>query len=537
MSPALLLLAALAQQAPTDGPGLLTGEVRAAWTGAAVAGAEVVTELGVRTRTDATGGFALELPAGRHTLFVLAEGLVETRVAGQVVRTGGRSRSRIVLLPAGPAPAGSPMDGAVGVPMARRPAGPASEPVVLPPGWPGVSWLSVPDGPLPEEIRVGRRFERTCHGFDVQRIDTVDLDEYTKGVVNAEVGVFRSVAGGVDAAFDTWAAFAVAARSYALWFYLRDPDKEFHIDDTACNQVYRDERDPDIGRAVEATRGVVMVKADGSRTIDKFEYASSCGRHGSRPEYDDGIIPDVTGGHACVGNWCGHDNCAGHQENPNVPGGGKCLVRGVCQWGSVERSQRGDDWEAILAHYQPHLGFVGADGGVDPVESGTLVGFVRELDAASGAAIGGAVVAVADGPTSATDGEGFYRIEDLAAGEVDLTVTADGYRTAQGRAEVHADVTRWRSFALLPVETPDQDAGTDAAVLSDTGTGADSVTGSDVGTEPRADAGTGGPDTGDDLPPGSAGEVPAAASLDGSPTCGCRVGGLARAYVWPLRRR
>ncbi len=521
-----LLCAVLAGPAGAAERGRLAGRVTAAWTGLPVAGAEVVAAAdGTWARTGPAGRFVLELSPGRHTLFLRAPGLAPASLVRQEVQAGVTTETRAELLPDAAPGTGAPATGALGVPPRRRPPGPPSEPVVLP-SWPGVTWLQVPEGPLPDRIRVGRRFERSCSGHEVRRIDEIDLNSYTRGVVNAEVGVFRSVQGGVDAAFETWAAFGVAARSYALWFYLRQPDAEFHIDDTACNQVYKDQRDPDVDRAVDSARGLVLVRDDGTRTIDKFEYASSCGRHGSQPEYQDALVPDDTGGHACVGSWCGHDNCAGHAVNPAVPDLGRCLVRGICQWGAVERSQRGDDWEAILAHYQPNLEVLGPGGGPDPAEPGTLVGFVREEDVAAGPGIAGAVVEVRDGPAATTNGDGFYRLEELEPGEVVLTATADGYHPADAQALVQSGVTRWRSFSLLPLGG-EPDAG-----------GAPDVDAPGPGPDVGPDAGEAAPDTGTGpapvVPAGSAGEV--SGSYAGDPACGCRLS-APRPYLPLLLRR
>ena len=55
------------------------------------------------------------------------------------------------------------------------------------------------------------------------------------------------------------------------------------------------------------------------------------------------IVPDDGFERACVGSWCGHDRYRmAHQDNPFLEAGNRCLVRGVCQWGSLERSVRGD---------------------------------------------------------------------------------------------------------------------------------------------------------------------------------------------------
>jgi hypothetical protein len=141
-----------------------------------------------------------------------------------------------------------------------------------------------------------------------------------------------------------------------LYFYLVNPNGNYtatingrtvryHINDTACHQRYADARHAPIDRAVDATAGEVLVNSN-RRSIDKYEYAASCGRNGTRPEHRTALVSDRPGVTACVGQWCGHNTCAGHEG---------CVVRGVCQWGTLERSKRGDTYAQILAHYQPEL--------------------------------------------------------------------------------------------------------------------------------------------------------------------------------------
>jgi MYXO-CTERM domain-containing protein len=216
-------------------------------------------------------------------------------------------------------------------------------------------WNALVPADLPATIRVARytTAPTSCSG-SIYRIDTLDFEDYVQGVVNAEVGVFHGVEGGSEAAAECWKAFAVAARSYALHFFLSQPYDGYDINDTACNQAYSDDRDAEVSAAAQATAGQILVKASDPDVIDRYFYAASCAEHGTEPAYRQGmILPDPTPVRACVGSWCGHDNCAGHADNPDVPGSDRCLVWGTCQWGSVERSMAGDGYRDILAHYQP----------------------------------------------------------------------------------------------------------------------------------------------------------------------------------------
>ena len=91
---------------------------------------------------------------------------------------------------------------------------------------------------------------RRGKGFLV--INRVDLEEYVKGVVPAEVS-------------STWhpemlKAQAVAARTYALYQQMLSAAREFDVAATVQDQVYRGKQgiDAEILRAVEETRGLVV---------------------------------------------------------------------------------------------------------------------------------------------------------------------------------------------------------------------------------------------------------------------------------------
>lgn len=456
----------------TPGWAEVGGTVRDAWSEAPVGGARVTdAATGETVQSDGAGVFRLGGAQLGATLFVEGGGRALTRyvVRGEQVVIDAWSLS---------GPTGAPARWRL-----HRPPGPMGGPVELPVSNGGPLRLAVEEGALPDTIRVGRRLASSCRDAPVQRVDEIDLDEYVEGVVNAEVGVFRAVQGGPAAAAATWAAFGVAARSYALWFYLRDPDAEFHIDDTACNQVYKDARNADVDAALIPSRGVVMVKASDRRTLDKLEYAASCGEHGSLPEYGsvESLVPDAIPERACAGNWCGHDNCAAHEVNPHVPDAGRCLVRGICQWGAVERSMRGDSWQEILGHYQPHLTLLGLEGVPDPQphpdpdpepepepdpdpapagEIGTLVGFVRN-GTAQGPGIPGATVSAGEIAPVAADADGFYRIEEVPIGQVLVRAEAPDQLAQSQSVDVQAGGTHWASFALLPIDAapPDDDGG------------------------------------------------------------------------------
>ncbi len=241
---------------------------------------------------------------------------------------------------------------------------------------PGFSWtngnqkreLTVTDQ-LPKTIKVARY----CLGDSCKpcsstpdRIDEIDFEDYVKGAVYAEIGVFAHNKQGKRAALETFKTLAVAARTYAYYFYIKRRSEvyKYHINDTVCNQRYEDTRLSIIDEAVDLTKGMVLVKKKDHSILDKIEYASSCGRYGTLPEYRTNTVPDKTGRNDCIGKWCGHNCCAAHEINPDVPNpttpsgckaSKKCLVRGFCQWGMLERGLRGDSYKDIIAHYQPEL--------------------------------------------------------------------------------------------------------------------------------------------------------------------------------------
>ena len=87
-------------------------------------------------------------------------------------------------------------------------------------------------------------------------INRVDLEEYVKGVVPAEVS-------------STWhpemlKAQAVAARTYALYQQMLSATREYDVAATVQDQVYRGKQGIDVGilRAVEETRGLVVTYQD-----------------------------------------------------------------------------------------------------------------------------------------------------------------------------------------------------------------------------------------------------------------------------------
>ena len=106
------------------------------------------------------------------------------------------------------------------------------------------------------EVSVSGLVQLVRRGKGFLVINRVDLEEYVKGVVPAEVS-------------STWhpemlKAQAVAARTYALYQQMLSASREYDVAATVQDQVYRGKQGIDVGilRAVEETRGLVVTYQD-----------------------------------------------------------------------------------------------------------------------------------------------------------------------------------------------------------------------------------------------------------------------------------
>lgn len=446
----LLMVLLLAAPPPQN---VLSGQITDAVDGRPIPMAQVrVDGLEAGTTTDADGAYRIPVPGDEAwRISIDAPGYAPGALANQ--RPGGPpGQARLYPENLWLAPGTPPVFGlGPGTGEGPEPRGPVS--------LQNLSLRASVPAQLPATIRVARYFNTSCTG-SIQRIDEIDFQDYVRGVVNAEVGVFRGVAGGPAAAAECWKAFAIAARSYALHFILTQPYDGYDIKDGACNQVYNDNRDADVSAAVDATLGMILVKKADPNVIDRYFYAASCAEHGTEPGYATGtIIPDATPVRACVGSWCGHDNCAGHADNPEVPGADKCLVWGTCQWGAVERSMNGESFRDILGHYQPNCSIRE----MGTPQKGLLKGVVyRAPDLQD--RIAGAEVTLSGGPTVVYDGVTPWSFE-LDPGTYTVTARADGFLPGSVERTVQAGATIWGSVGL----SPEVDAGTDGADASTDG--------------------------------------------------------------------
>jgi len=462
----------------------LEGRVVDALEGRPVAGVGVSVEgLQAETITDGQGRYRLEVPRGTWRLSLSHPAYRPAGLANQQA-PGGEHRASAHMyprrVPADFTPGPLTFGVGQGTGIGPQPAGPER--------LPGSALLLEVPAELPQTIRVARYFSSSCSG-SIQRIDELDFEDYVKGVVNAEIGVFTAVQGGPDSAVESFKTFSVAARSYALHFILTGAHSNYDINDTACNQRYDDARDPDVSAAVETTRGQILVKANDQNVIDRYFYAASCAHHGTEPAYRQGdIVSDPTSVRACVGSWCGHDNCAGHADNPDLPGDDRCLVWGICQWGSVERSIAGDSYVDILAHYQPECALRDFAGPA----TGILKGVVYENPELQNW-ITGATVQLEDEAAIVFDGENPWEFE-LEPGNYTVHAEAQGYLPGSVQRTVVAHETIWGSIGLdRAPEDGASDAGTDGGdeATSDAGAGASSDSGAQADEDGTGGGGCG----------------------------------------------
>lgn len=461
---------------------LLKGQVIDAVTGTPIAGAKVrVLGAAKQLETDGSGGWAFDLPSGTYELEMevqLGQELHRSRLVNQHVPQIKPATMHVYTadyMIGGQPTLATPM----GLPSTSGRA-PLQGPDSLKLWTPGLqsdpTKLSVPT-PIPRRIRVGRRERPTqgCSNNPVIAIEEMDIDEYVKGVLPPEIGVFRSIPG----AAEVYKAFAIAAKSYGLYFMLYyDADNRrttsalppngytwFHIDDTACNQRYSDERLTLTTQSAEAVANIILVKKGEPGTLDKLEYAASCGKHGTLPEYGStsALVPDKPPTNSCVGQWCGHNTCAGHQDNPNLAGEDRCLVRGICQWGAANWGEAGKDYLWMLSHYQPNLELLDLSGAPNPAQTVKLTGYAySNPDDIISSAIPTVEISLSDGQKATTNDKGVYEFGavNLDQGTITINASKAGYQPSMRTKMLISGETNWASVQLVPEgQPPVQDMG------------------------------------------------------------------------------
>lgn len=85
-----------------------------------------------------------------------------------------------------------------------------------------------------------------------KRTETIELEEYLRGVVPAEIGR--------EAPDEALKAQAVASRTFALRHIIADKKRDYDVTDTTSDQVYNPNKiDPRSDAAIKATEGLVML--------------------------------------------------------------------------------------------------------------------------------------------------------------------------------------------------------------------------------------------------------------------------------------
>ena len=292
---------------------------------------------------------------------------------GRHVLQDGRTRHAFYLAP-GQAAArviASDVPAHYGVWMRRQ--GELPDRVELPDVTPGVRALSgyTLAGALPESVRVARHADNNC-GNPIERIDEVPLESYVAGVVHGEIGVFRAagtgagvsipraeVDGRVLASFET---FAIAARTYVVWWVLRKgADADFHILTALQPSLSRRSRPiSEEAAALQSSRFWFrrMREMRSTRTsmraavlaMERYRAFETLIRFAWRISYP-------TMGSSASASAVGAVTIGTEWRTKITPfSGGEPLpcARGV-PVGSLEGSVRGDSSAEILAHYQLDL--------------------------------------------------------------------------------------------------------------------------------------------------------------------------------------
>lgn len=287
-------------------PGVISGSVENAYSGESIPGAQLhLREHGETVESDEAGRFVItSVPPGTHRVIVQAEGFLSGARENVVVEADGETVITVRVFPANPTPAQERewlRRERVDAPLEET--GPEAR---AEPGDVGSITQALGGPALPQTIRVWRSqgsplapssangfADRSCEG-DVLELD---FEEYVKGVIPHEW-------------IPSWhpealRAGAIAARSYAASHALGGGRWDCaDVDDGTVTQVYRDDRAGPTDEAVDATRGLTVIR-DGN--VVRAEYSAE----NSHPTVGWGIEDPVCTGSTLFGHG-----------------------RGACQWGT-----------------------------------------------------------------------------------------------------------------------------------------------------------------------------------------------------------
>jgi len=333
-------------EAPLAAPGwgVIEGQVVDAYLHGPVPGASVGLRAGgERVVTDDDGFFLFEaVPSGTHRVVMYAEGYLEGALANVVVVADRETtvtarlfqvdpsldlQERWLDRPESPEP-----------PVAEEPAGTVDGDGQF--GEVGATRAALADPTLPATIRVWRSggtalqpsrangwADRSCDGV----VEVLAFEEYVKGVIPHEW-------------IPSWdrealRAGAIAARSYAASHTLGGGRWACaDVDDGTVTQVYDDDRSVATDRAVEDTRGIVVLR-DGR--VVRTEYSAE----NAHPTAGHGIDDPVCSGSTLFGH--GRGAC---QWGTQRWATGTCF-RAPCSFGSHGSAPKTYRW--MMLHYFP----------------------------------------------------------------------------------------------------------------------------------------------------------------------------------------
>ncbi|MFN8474408.1 MAG: SpoIID/LytB domain-containing protein [Anaerolineae bacterium] len=234
-SPGVVSASALYAQSDT----VLAGQVINVVSGAPIPGA-IVSAAGISAAADEAGNYRLALPLGTYTVRAEAPGYIGMTYPGEVLASG-QTRRDIQMVPLSPDDSARAALAAM-LPRAAEAQGGESKSAAVPLG---------PITSVPSTVRVL---------MPDGHIETMDMDNYLKGVVPFEIGPSSPT--------EAQKAQAVAARTYAATHCLADsagdptrcePGVDANVDTTTRTQVWRSSPRYDTSNAaVDATSGVVL---------------------------------------------------------------------------------------------------------------------------------------------------------------------------------------------------------------------------------------------------------------------------------------
>lgn len=301
----------------------VTGRATDVLSGRPLAGASVSATPGDRqTQTDGQGAYQMALPPGRYEIRIAARGYIGMSQTRLDVYAGQVRSIDFALIPEGLS--ASEQEAA----QARVLPAPASQ--AAPPPLPADLDRPVPQLALPCQVWVQT---------PDTRFELIDLEEYLKGVVPAEMPAYWPA--------EALKAQAVAARSYAVAYAAANG---FICASASC-QVWRSIHYATTDAAVDATRGVVATY--GGSVIWGF-FFSRCNGYSTRDS--ESALGSADGWGSCETRpwsylpYCRARSCTGH-----APGNSSCWYTGhgvgMCQHGARDRAAEGKGYAQILRSY------------------------------------------------------------------------------------------------------------------------------------------------------------------------------------------